>query len=82
MYSHKKSVVRWGDATPFYFKISNGIRQGVELTPLLYAVYTDSINTRLYNSRIGCHKAGEFLNHTVWADDMGLLAPLLKALQI
>ena len=67
-YSNQKYAVRWGNAISSYFEISNGIRQGGILSPILYNLYTDSLSTQLLSSRIGFHFAGECVNHIVYAE--------------
>ena len=39
------------------------------------------LSTQLLSSRIGCHIAGECVNHIAYADEIVLLAPSIKALQ-
>ena len=73
--------MKWGSAVSSAFTVSNGIRQGGLISPILYNVYTDSLNTQLHRAKIGCHIAGECINHVAYADDMVLLAPSAKALQ-
>ena len=80
-YSNQKYAVRWGNANSSYFEISNGIRLGGILSPILYNLYTESLSTQLLSSRIGCHIAEECVNYIAYADDMVLLAPPIKALQ-
>ena len=80
-YFAQKYYVKWGHSVSSSFSVSNGIRQGGLLSPLLYNVYTDDLSRRLKTAKIGCHIAGECLNHISYADDMALLAPSIKALQ-
>ena len=67
--SNWKYAVRWGNAISSHFEISNGIRQGAILSPILYNLYTDSLSTHILSSRIGCHTAGDSVNHIAYADD-------------
>ena len=73
-------AVRWGKTISSYLAISNGIRQGGILSPLLNNLYTNSLSAQ-QSSRIGCHIARECVNHISYADDMVLLAPSTKVLQ-
>ena len=44
------------------FRCSNGIRQGGQLSPLLYNVYTDYLNYHLQATGVGCYVGGAWLN--------------------
>ena len=63
------------------FRCSNGIRQGGQLSPLLYNVYTDDLNHHLQATGVGCYVGGSWVNSLSYADDMVLLAPTVTALQ-
>ena len=63
------------------FHCSNGIRQGEQLSPLFYNVYTDDLNRRLQATGVGCYVGGAWVNSLSYADDMVLLAPTVTALQ-
>ena len=39
--------VKWGHAVSNCLIVKNGVKQGVVLSPLLFAIYTDSLLTRL-----------------------------------
>ena len=60
------------------FRCSNGIRQGGQL---LYNVYTDDLNHHLQATGVGCYVGGPWVNSLSYADDRGLLAPTVTALQ-
>ena len=63
------------------FRCSNGIRQGGQLSPLLYNVYTDVLNHQLQATGVGCYVGGTWVNSLSYADDMVLHAPAVTALQ-
>ena len=63
------------------FRCSNGIRQGRQLSQLLYNVYTDDLNHLLKATGVGCYVGGAWVNSLSYADDMVLLAPKVTALQ-
>ena len=62
--------------------MKNGIRQGSCLSPKLFSVYVDALNTEFVNSRIGCHVSGVCVNNLSCADDMVLAAPDAKSMNI
>lgn len=80
-YREQTFAVKWGNAQSDPFNCTNGIRQGGQLSPLLYNVYTDDLNYKLENTRVGCYVSGTCVNSISYADDMVLVAPTLSALQ-
>ena len=74
-------MVRWGNSLSMTFRCANGIRQGGQLSPLLYNVYTDDLNHHLQATGVGCYVGGLLVNSLSYADDMVLLAPTITALQ-
>ena len=73
--------MRWGNSKSAPFHCINGIRQGGQLSPLLYNVYTDDLNYLLSGENVGCYVADCCANNISYADDMVLLAPTLSAMQ-
>ena len=64
------------------WKIGNGVRQGGVLSGLFFGIYVDSLLTELSKMNIGC-KMGIFpSNILAYADDVVLLAPSFKSLQL
>ena len=53
-YTTQKACVRWGSALSDSFFITNGVRQGGILPPLLFNVYMDALSSSLSNTPIGC----------------------------
>ena len=46
--------VRWGDILSFWYGITAGVRQGGILSPVLIAIYMDTLIKRLRSSGLGC----------------------------
>ena len=63
------------------FRCSNWIRQGGQLSPLLYNVYADDLNHHLQSTGVGCYVRGAWVKSLSHVDDMVLLAPTVTALQ-
>ena len=80
-YASQEYVVKWGTSFSTSFRVTNGIRQGGLISPILYNVYTNELNERLKETNVGCHISGVCVNHISYADDMVVLAPSAKALQ-
>ena len=74
--------VRWGDSLSESFNVSNGVRQGSVLSPLLFAVYLDELLVELSVSGVGCYWGSLFAGAFAYADDIVLLAPCASALRI
>ncbi len=77
----KKIQVGWGNAMPQQFKVYNGVKQSVVLSPILFAVYIDRLLGRLKESRIGCNMSNSYVGGMVYADDIKLLCPSLNGMQ-
>ena len=81
-YSSQELRVRWGCAFSDPFGVSNGVRQGGVLSPVLFSVYLDTLLVGFKESGVGCHWEGEFAGAFAYADDIVLLAPSLSALRL
>ena len=74
-------MVQWDNSLSMRFRCSNGIRQGGQLSPLLYNVYTEYLNHHLQATGVWCSAGGAWVNSLSHADDMVLLATMVTALQ-
>ena len=73
--THHNFYVKWGNALPAPFRVSNGVRQG----GTLLNVYADKLSV-LSDGKIGCTINGVCVNHIMYADDTVLIAPSPHAL--
>ena len=80
-YREQEYMVRWGNSLSMTFLCANGIREGGQLSPLLYNVYTDDLKHHLQATGVRCYVGGAWANSLSYADDMVLLAPTVTALQ-
>ena len=62
-------------ATHSYFTISNGVKQGGVLSPVLFSIYLDQLIVQLRLLGMGCYMNGLFTGVFIYADDITLLAP-------
>ena len=80
-YCTQEFVVRWGSTFSAPFSVSNGVRQGGVLSPVLFNVYMDNLSEALNMTNVGCMINNTHINHLMYADDLVLLAPSMRALQ-
>ena len=52
-YTHQEMHVRWGITTTSFFLVSNGVKQGGILSPMLFNVHMDQLSIELNRSGIG-----------------------------
>jgi hypothetical protein len=81
MYVNQVARVKWADYLTPTFDVTNGIKQGGVLAPILFTLYIDELLTRLKASGVGCHLGHIFMGALAYADDLMLLAPTLHALK-
>ena len=80
-YSSQSLNVRWNQHLSSHFRVSNGVRQGVVLSPILFTIYLDELLRRLSNSGIGCHLDYFYTGAFAYADDIVLLPSSPSALR-
>ena len=73
--------MKWGNETSSCFTISNGVRQGGILSPVLFSICMDDLSVLLSRSGIGCYVDDLCINHVFYADDLCVMAPCAIALQ-
>ena len=81
-YSDLRCRVKWGEVFSEWFEITAGVRQGGVLSPDFYSIYVDDLISHLIKLGIGCYVCGLFAAALFYADDMAILAPSIKGLQI
>ena len=64
-----------------YFQVTNGVRQGGVLSPILFTIYFDSLFECLQASGRGCYWDNHFAGALSYADDLTILAPSPDALR-
>ena len=82
MVLHAGVCSRWGRCYSLPFTASNGVRQGGILSPLFFNVYMDELSVTLSNANLGCVMNGVFFNHLMYADDLVVIAPSPRAMQM
>ena len=78
-YSSQSCCVSWDGASSDSFNVSNGVRQGGVLSPVLFTIYMDMLLNKLKKCGVGCYWDGLFVGALCYADDLILLAPCPSA---
>ena len=73
-YTHQKMCIRWGYAISPSFTVSNGVKQGGIISPILFNVYMDGLSVLLNSSNIERQIGHTFLIHLCYADDLCLIS--------
>ena len=68
-YLRQLTCVAWGLFKSRYFSLSNGVKQGGVLSPILFTLYIDKLLIRLKHAHIGCHMNNIFTGALSYADD-------------
>merc|ERR1712240_952700 len=74
-YFEQKLCVKWNSTTSEPFGITNGVRQGGILSPLLFGIYIDELLCKLQNSGFGCRIGHRYAGAFGFADDLILICP-------
>ena len=82
MYTNNKCRVKWDNALSNSFHVTNGVRQGGVLSPILFNVYMDVLLSKLKETHVGCHIGNKFTAAVAYADDVLLMSPSLNALKM
>jgi len=80
-YRSQSLLVRWENMISGSFKVSNGVRQGGVLSPVLFNVFIEELSRKLMSMKVGCFINNVCFNHLAYADDAVILAPSPAALQ-
>ena len=73
--------VRWGDSLSPWTSLLSGVRQGGILSPVLFAIFVDSVLDRLAKCGLGCFIKSFCVNSFMYADDLILLSISLYHMQ-
>ena len=80
-YSKCFCCVKWGNSFSRMFQVSQGVRQGGVLSPILFCMYVDDALSKLNDTDLGCCIRGFFINAIMYADDILLLSSSVNLLQ-
>ena len=80
-YQHQEMIVQWGSCLSNAFFVTNGVRQGGILSPMLFNIYIDGLSDILNKSTIGGSIGGNRINHMLYANDLCMVSLSSAGLQ-
>ena len=80
-YRNQTANVRWNGKFSHSFPLSNGVKQGAVISPLLYCFYSNDLFKILRRNKVGCWVSGNYVGALGYADDTLLLSPTRDGLQ-
>ena len=81
MYTNQLCYVKWQDKRSDSFNVSNGVKQGSVISPLLFSIYVDNLFSKLAHLGLGCHVGLTYAGAFGYADDIALISPSLYGLK-
>ena len=82
MYENQSNEVLWGGEKSDSFICGNGVKQGGVLSPYLFNVYMDDLSKKLNTTPVGCQINNHNINHLFFADDIVLISPSSRGLNM
>jgi len=81
MYTNQSCYVTWSNERSRTFSVSNGVKQGAVISPLLFSIYIDNLFLELQSCGLGCHVGLTYAGAFGYADDIALVAPSMYSLK-
>ncbi len=81
LYTNQSIRVQWGTSISCLCPVSNGVKQGGVLSPILFTIYFDELLLQLRDAHLGCFIGNQFCGALGYADDVVILAPTLFSLR-
>ena len=78
LHGNQQFQIRWNNCLSNMYNMTNGVKKGAVLSPILFTMYIDGLFYELKRAGVGCHINGEYAGaFGGYADDMVLLSPSL-----
>ena len=55
LYGIQQFQIRWNNCISNMYKLTNGVKQGAVLSPILFTIYIDGLFYELKRAGVGCH---------------------------
>ena len=81
LYIRQNLRASWNGVISTNFSVSNGVRQGGVLSPILFNVYIDELLLRLKQHDFVCRIGNRFVGGLCYIDDLTILSPSVRGLQ-
>ena len=78
-YVSHRTRVEWNGVWSDAFNVLNGVKQGGNVSPIMFCIYIDDLLHSLAKSEVGCFVGNFFVGALAYADDTVLLAPSATA---
>ena len=80
-HSYSYSYVKWKSTMSSKFHVTNGVRQGGVISPLLLNVHITDLSKYLNKSGVGGSMNGTFVNRMLYVDDICIISLSSSGLQ-
>ena len=80
-YKLSSAVVNWNGCISLPYQIFAGVRQGESISPVIFAVYVNSVIETLRLNDLGCFIGQDFFGVIMYADDLLLVSSSVTNLQ-
>ena len=80
MHTDQNVCIRWASTYSPPFSVSNGVKQGENVSPVHFLIYSDTTLDELKKSKLGCHITNIFVGALAYANDIVLISSSRTAL--